>query len=157
VRSNPSIISMTTPAAILMVSAITSGGWAQPPGVQRGGPPPEAAEACDGSRSGDPCFFESPHGTVRGVCRNIGRQLACVPAKHRQGRDAPPGRRSSGESRRLLDVRGAGAQRSDPKCGDLRRYAGGAHWRLPDAKELHSIVDYGRPPSAKGYMSRRSH
>lgn len=49
------------------------------PGGGRGGPPPEALSACKGSRDGASCSFNTPRGTIRGSCRSIQSDMACVP------------------------------------------------------------------------------
>jgi len=61
---------------------------AQPgPGPGKGGPPPEAREACKGKSAGDQCEFKRPNGeTVQGACAAppAGGELNCRP------KDAPP-------------------------------------------------------------------
>ena len=49
-------------------------------GPMRHGPPPEAKAACSGVSAGDDCSFQSPHGTVRGLCRDLDGELTCIPA-----------------------------------------------------------------------------
>ena len=53
------------------------------PGPRRQEPPGEAIDACQGRIRGDSCQFESPRGTVKGTCRTIQNQLACVPETER--------------------------------------------------------------------------
>lgn len=61
-----------------------AGGQGMPGG--RRTPPAEAIDACSGSSDGESCSFTAPHGVIRGTCRQIGGDLACVPA------DGPPQR-----------------------------------------------------------------
>ncbi len=42
-------------------------------------PPAEAIAACRGSREGASCRFQSPHGTVQGMCRSLAGEIACAP------------------------------------------------------------------------------
>lgn len=64
---------------------------AQPPDDsnrgRRGGPPPEAIEACSGASEGQACTVDTPHGTLEGTCRQVPDldELACVPNDHRGG------------------------------------------------------------------------
>ncbi|QJB55869.1 DUF1566 domain-containing protein [Pseudodesulfovibrio sp. zrk46] len=48
-------------------------------GGGRMGPPPEAYEACSGVSNSGECSFQSPHGTVTGLCQNMGSGTVCVP------------------------------------------------------------------------------
>lgn len=76
-------------------------GMEQGPGMRRprGLPPREAVEACLGHQEGDVVEFNAPHGMVRGTCRMIQGQLACVPA------GGPPGRSRQSEEERPPDER----------------------------------------------------
>lgn len=58
----------------------------KPQGGMRGGPPPEALNACQGKQSGTSCQFISPHGTINGTCQTIQNQVACVPEGMGPGR-----------------------------------------------------------------------
>lgn len=70
-------------SALLGLLLITSASlvMAQPPG--RGGPPPEAIEACDNAAEGDACSFEGRRGDViSGACVVPPRgeaSLLCMP------------------------------------------------------------------------------
>lgn len=64
--------------------------WSAPVPAEAHGPrrpPQEAMEACAGKRSELSCSFQTPHGRESGLCRSVGRLLACVPF------GAPPMRR----------------------------------------------------------------
>lgn len=65
----------------LALGVSTSSAFAQPPGG-RGGPPPEAIDACADLSDGDACTFEGRRGdSVIGVCFTPPREeeLACRP------------------------------------------------------------------------------
>lgn len=66
----------------------------QPPEEGRPGqspqPPQEAINACQGKNQGDSCQFAGLQRTVTGTCRNIDRQLVCVP-KRESPAGPPPG------------------------------------------------------------------
>jgi len=73
----------------LLLIASASLAMAQPPG--RGGPPPEAIEACENAAEGDACSFEGRRGgTISGECVNPPRgeaSLLCMPEGGRPGGD----------------------------------------------------------------------
>ena len=65
------------------VRAVPCGRVAMPDARSRRGPPREAVAACRGHQVGDVVEFQAPRGPVRGACRLIGGEVACVP-------DGPP-------------------------------------------------------------------
>ena len=70
-----------TPLLALALGLSTSSAFAQPPGG-RGGPPPEAIDACTDLSEGDACTFEGRRGdSLTGVCfAPPGEEkLACKP------------------------------------------------------------------------------
>lgn len=75
-------------------SGMQQGGMQQG-GMQQGqgrgfGPPPEAREACQGRNQNEACSFESPHGTITGLCMAPRGEMICVPE---HGRGGPGGMR----------------------------------------------------------------
>jgi len=71
----------TSTLLALALGVLTSSAFAQPPGG-RGGPPPEAIEACSNLSEGDTCTFEGRRGdSLTGVCFAPPREeeLACKP------------------------------------------------------------------------------
>ncbi|BCS89306.1 DUF1566 domain-containing protein [Pseudodesulfovibrio sediminis] len=52
---------------------------------QRQGPPQEAYAACNEKEQGDECMVETPHGTVKGICRDTSDGTVCVPKDGRRG------------------------------------------------------------------------
>lgn len=76
----------------LSVAMIATATLAKPPG--RGGPPPEAVEACVNLAEGDACSFEGRRGeTLEGQCvlppRGEEDVLACLPEGGPGGRGRP--------------------------------------------------------------------
>lgn len=69
-------------AALFVVSAaLATEPAAAPAGARRAGPPPIAIRACNGAGEGDACTFSGLYGErIAGTCKQIGEQLACVPA-----------------------------------------------------------------------------
>ncbi len=116
--------------------------WAQSGGKRRKprqGPPPGAFKACKNKSEGTTCTVNTPRGKLTGTCMTIQNQIACVPeggpggpggsggpgGQSNTGRQQS-GRQSSGTgNKQLMDVHGAGAQRSDPKSGNPARFSGG--------------------------------
>jgi hypothetical protein len=88
---------MKTMAAILAVSGLLQGTVLGSTGQQgragRGGPPPEAVEACKNKSDGDAVEFATPDGaTIKATCRQINGRLIAVPEGGPSG--PPPGERS---------------------------------------------------------------
>jgi hypothetical protein len=76
----------------LAPSALAQDGPPSDAGPGHGPPPPEAVEACSGGLDGDPCSFDSPHGTEEGSCWAPSDELplACKPS---EGPEGPPPQR----------------------------------------------------------------
>ncbi len=75
-------------AAPLAIASAQRGGDHRE-GGRRHGPPPEAFAACEQQDEGSLCEFETPRGSIEGVCRiPRGEDLVCVPRemdeRHRQ-------------------------------------------------------------------------
>lgn len=47
--------------------------------MRRSGPPQEAFDTCNGSNQGDSCSFDTPRGTLQGICRNMPEGKICIP------------------------------------------------------------------------------
>ncbi len=83
-----SVINMTTLIAGLALCA--SSYFASPlmgaeRGDKRGGPPPEAIEACNNNAQGAVCSFQGRRGDVEGMCITLPKnqeQLVCKPEGH---------------------------------------------------------------------------
>jgi len=87
---------MTAMAAVVMVTALlhgrASGSYGPQGRADRGGPPPEAVDACRNKSAGDPVEFTAPDGsTIRATCRQINGRLVAAPEGRPAG--APPGER----------------------------------------------------------------
>ncbi len=110
-----------------------------------GRPPQEAISACKQKNSGDSCRMTTPRGQLNGRCAAIQNQLACVPRNHQGraggGNQSKQQRTYGGSSEKtLMDVHGAGAQRSDPKSGTPANFPYG-HGPQGD---VISIYNYAR-------------
>jgi len=68
----------TAPVTIQQAQQPQGGGNGQ--GQQGGGSPPQAAvDACAGLSAGSTCSFQTPNGTINGVCNQTSTDLACAP------------------------------------------------------------------------------
>ena len=77
--AHPSTLRASLFCALAFASSLL---WSQPSGSQteHRGPPKEALQACNASKSGQDCSFTSPRGAVNGSCfAPEGKPLACRP------------------------------------------------------------------------------
>ncbi len=135
-------------------------------------PPQEAINACSGMAAGARCVFHAPHGKITGTCRSMGQRVFCVPAGrgHPSGPGMGRGRRGlfyrcvrgprwgdnafhdNGDGTVTDRASGLMWQKADDgrtrdwkdalAYGENLSLAGHDDWRLPNVKELQSVVDY---------------
>lgn len=87
------IVELRSVSVLCLIVGLSGAGCAQGPGP-RGGPPPEAIDACASRMTSDACEFVDGQQSIPGTCQEKGGDLVCVP-----DREPPPDQRGTPDSR----------------------------------------------------------
>lgn len=126
-------------------------------GGSHGGPPPQAFTACEGKTEGVDCSINTPHGALRGICRNPPHESAmvCIPEGHSHGRN------HRGAGQRIHSPRGQLSDRQRDRGyssgAATGRQRGGGHLRehkTVQAGELQ-LLPASEVPTLSSYYSSK--
>jgi hypothetical protein len=109
------------------------------PGEQGSGrtPPVQATQACQGKQSGEACGFETPRGTLSGICRDVQNAFACVP----EGRNTPRGNATQFTQSQVGIQRGPVSQPLPDSIPVANSFSGGG--RVVDTAQTYCFDDNG--------------